>query len=174
MAPTRTRFTKPALIHTKDRESCHRDSTVVTATGSFAKLERYWSPLAAPGSMQALDLLRHWIDECVHTHQDCDQGAPKPLPKRILNIGDTRVYLQESIAGRYRYACLSHCWGPKGPSLRLTTESSGQLFAGVLIQDLPKVFSHAIQLCRKLAIQYLWIDALCRSSSQRAVFHTID
>lgn len=113
-------------------------------------------------SAQAIDLLNYWIDECVHTHRVCNDGAKKPLPKRILYLTSTHIYLQEGVGARHRYACLSHCWGSKGPSLRLTAETCKQLSAGILEQDLPKVFNQAVQLCRKLSIHYLWIDALCR------------
>jgi hypothetical protein len=32
---------------------------------------------------------------------------------------------------------------------------------GIFIRDLPKCFREAVQLCQKLKIRYLWIDALC-------------
>lgn len=59
------------------------------------------------------------------------------------------------------YASLSHCWGEKGPSIRLTKSSVAQLKEGVYINTLPKTFAEAAKVCLQLGIYYLWIDALC-------------
>jgi hypothetical protein len=59
-----------------------------------------------------------------------------------------------------KYAALSHCWGE---SLGLTTtEKNVREFKRVLEPEtLPQTFLDAIELTRKLRIDYLWIDALC-------------
>jgi hypothetical protein len=58
------------------------------------------------------------------------------------------------------YASLSHCWG----GILETETTKGNMrshMEGIFIRDLPKCFREAVQLCQKLKIRYLWIDALC-------------
>jgi len=58
--------------------------------------------------------------------------------------------------------CLSHCWGPQGPAIRLTRQTEGKLSNSVAMEELPKTFSEAAMVCIKLGVTYLWIDALCK------------
>lgn len=80
---------------------------------------------------------------------------------RILKLSDGHVWLCEGINALPQYACLSHCWGPKGPALKLNSETMDELTAGICVDRLPKTFHDAVVLCLNLSIQYLWIDALC-------------
>ncbi|KAF1351493.1 HET-domain-containing protein, partial [Lizonia empirigonia] len=82
-------------------------------------------------------------------------------PKRILKLSDGHVWLCEGIDSVPHYACLSHCWGPKGPTLKLNSDTMTALTAGICVDRLPKTFQDAVVLCLNLGIQYLWIDALC-------------
>ncbi|KAF2823903.1 HET-domain-containing protein, partial [Ophiobolus disseminans] len=60
-----------------------------------------------------------------------------------------------------KYACLSHCWGPQGSPLQLNRGTVQTLRAGIARERLPKTFRDATDICCKLGISYLWIDALC-------------
>ncbi|EUC31439.1 hypothetical protein COCCADRAFT_6686 [Bipolaris zeicola 26-R-13] len=60
-----------------------------------------------------------------------------------------------------RYVCLSHCWGPEGPTLQLTSTTESDLRQGVDLDTVPRTFSEAAKVCLKMGIRFLWIDALC-------------
>lgn len=115
-------------------------------------------------SPQASSLIKQWLHECQHEHELCrKQGQYRSVPDRILELAEDRITLRQGIEmqPRLQYACLSHCWGPRGPSLRLTDVTSEALKSGVSIEHMPKTFQDAIKLCLRIDIQYLWIDALC-------------
>jgi len=84
-----------------------------------------------------------------------DVGAPEMATATyqdlFLSIGTNRVG---------RYVTLSYKWGD---TLTLTTTSSSfeSRKAGIPFDSLPQTFQDAINVTRKLGIQYLWIDALC-------------
>lgn len=116
-------------------------------------------------SSQAAATIRGWIDECEQTHELCGTtDQPKSIPKRILELSNHRVRLREDTDSLPRYACLSHCWGPDGPALKLTSTILDTLMSGVPIDELPRTFQDAVKLCLGIHIQYLWIDALCTSN----------
>jgi hypothetical protein len=108
-------------------------------------------------------MIQDWTTDCLEHHEHCIQQSAIPLPKRILKITADRVFLQERPEGSASYACLSHCWGPSGPAIRLTANTVGRLCEGFLKSDLPKTFRDAVEVCRHLRIYHLWIDALCKS-----------
>jgi hypothetical protein len=115
-------------------------------------------------SMETMRKLKDWIEECVSSHEPCGGEAFNLLPKRVLEITTTHVFLREQPAdskNRARYACLSHCWGPKGPLLRHTKETTSILKAGVPLEHLPRTFMDAARVCLQLSVKYIWIDALC-------------
>ena len=121
-------------------------------------------PSEDTASLQALQTIGNWIDDCVNNHEFCNGGFDQVLPKRILEITATHVYLRDSdyTRGRQsRYACLSHCWGTEGPALRHTSVTAEILKGGIAIKNLPQTFMDAAQVCLQLPIRYLWIDAIC-------------
>jgi hypothetical protein len=59
-----------------------------------------------------------------------------------------------------KYATLSYRWGDyKG--LKLNKSNKKALEKEILFPKLPKTFQDAIDVTRRLGIQYLWIDSLC-------------
>jgi hypothetical protein len=84
-------------------------------------------------------------------------------PSRQLHLLD----LFESPDVSYNYVALSHCWGqdsgfelstmPKTIKENLVFHKS----EGLSEQDLTRTFRDAIDVTRKLGVQYLWIDSLC-------------
>jgi hypothetical protein len=58
------------------------------------------------------------------------------------------------------YACLSHCWG-KAESIKTTQATLPGYQQAIPWDQLPKVFRDAIEHCRLLGIEYIWIDSLC-------------
>jgi len=119
-------------------------------------------PSEDTSSDRALQTLYNWIETCVEHHGDCAGRKITPLPKRILQIDGRCVYLREGLRISAIYACLSHCWGPKGPTLRLDNTSSDRLTEGIIIDQLPKTFADSVHVCQRLGIRFVWIDACCK------------
>jgi hypothetical protein len=98
------------------------------------------------------------------------------LPKRVIEINGDHVYLRELKDFAAKYVCLSHCWGKKGAALKLTSATHGTLRGGVARAQLPKTFREATDICTRLNIRFLWIDAICkycsRSTSETIHAHT--
>ena len=107
------------------------------------------------------------LRDCLDYHAYCT-NTPSKLPKRVLELKSTSITLRDTapISSKELYACLSHCWGPRGPSLQLTSVTETRLRHGVDIDSLPRTFSEAAKVCMKLGIRFLWIDALCRLGAQ--------
>jgi hypothetical protein len=112
-------------------------------------------------SDQALHTLHNWIETCVEHHGACAGRKINQLPKRVLEIDGTHVYLREHVKTPAMYACLSHCWGPSGPTLKLDKTTRNCLMDGILIDQLPKTFADAVRLCARLGLRFIWIDACC-------------
>ena len=55
---------------------------------------------------------------------------------------------------------LSHCWGD-GNFIQLTQRTLPNLVSGVPLKTLPRTFQDAIEITRRLDIQYIWVDSLC-------------
>jgi hypothetical protein len=102
------------------------------------------------------------VSKCVENHAHCNQGEATRLPKRVLEISGDIVTLREDVAGLHNYACLSHCWGPKGPAIRLTSDTLEDFKRGLGVKELPLTFQESVQVCSRLSLKYLWIDALCK------------
>lgn len=137
---------------------------------AFADIESSWNlrelteTTGDTSSPQAFSLVKQWLHECQHEHKSCRrQGQSESVPDRILELVEGRITLRRGIdmPPRLQYACLSHCWGPRGPSFRLTAATLEALKSGVPTEQIPKTFQDAINLCLSIDIRYLWIDALC-------------
>jgi hypothetical protein len=55
---------------------------------------------------------------------------------------------------------LSHCWGTI-KIVKTTTQTIASFKTEVPLDQLPKTFRDAVDICRSLGIIYLWIDSLC-------------
>ena len=123
----------------------------------------YEDPTSDEGLQECIKCLR----DCLDNHTYCSNTLNK-LPKRVLELKSTSITLRNtaSIPSKELYACLSHCWGPRGPSLQLTSVTETYLRQGVDIDALPRTFSEAAKVCMKLGIRFLWIDALCKFGAQ--------
>ncbi|KAK0107958.1 hypothetical protein ONS96_003741 [Cadophora gregata f. sp. sojae] len=105
--------------------------------------------------------VKKWMSVCAQ-HSDCqDFGSDESiLPKRVLNISEDIVCLQENAGKTGIYATLSHCWGTSQP-LTTTKATLQERCNGISWKSLPQVFQDAISLTRNLGIGYIWIDSLC-------------
>ncbi|KAG4255687.1 hypothetical protein FPRO03_04636 [Fusarium proliferatum] len=116
-----------------------------------------------------LQTVAEWLSNCETHHAECRETV-SILPKRLLGLEQTEhskvLKLVESSAiteKNIRYATLSHCWGPKtsAPPLRTTSSNIKDHIQGISLGELTLNFRHAVSICLKLGIRYLWIDSLC-------------
>ena len=97
------------------------------------------------------------------SHDKCQQSARPPLPKRVLSIGRCNsdgIKLFDTGEQRAAYATLSHCWGSSHP-IETRTANLAQMLQGIPWSALATVYQDAIRVCRRLRLEYLWIDSLC-------------
>jgi hypothetical protein len=119
--------------------------------------------LSDTSSEQSFHTLKKWLRECLQSHDTCGKGDITRLPKRVLEIRGPHVCLREpEQAILARYACLSHCWGRFGAGLQLNRATMTSLESGIEREQLPKTFRIAVDICSKLDIQLIWIDAICQ------------
>ncbi|KAL9118761.1 MAG: hypothetical protein Q9187_004690 [Circinaria calcarea] len=123
-----------------------------------------------PGRRESKDLnpekvakIRRWLEDCLNKHPSCPRGSTPKLPRRVLDVGadNSTVRLHESLNNEKAwYAALSYCWG-SGVQQLTTTTSNLHDHTFALPRHLPKTISDAVEVCRKVGIRYLWIDAFC-------------
>lgn len=113
-------------------------------------------------SKDCLDLISAWIKDCARNHPACHRPDAQPLPTRVIKVGsknsELRLYASKNESSRY--ISLSHCWGGV-KSMMLTKDNFNRMIAGIPFAGLPKTFSDAIDMTRRLGVPYLWIDSLC-------------
>ncbi|KAH7152835.1 heterokaryon incompatibility protein-domain-containing protein [Dactylonectria macrodidyma] len=141
------RFTFYCLTKGPDMPLISSPTAIVDDTRSEATMHRVLS----------------WILACTTEHEHCGKNEPKPLPDRVLDLGDSHdspIRLIDSHNQLGYYACLSHCWGPVQP-LRTLSGNKIAFMTGVPMAVLPKTFQDAVSVCRQLNIRYFWVDSLC-------------
>lgn len=117
------------------------------------------------GSERNFKLARRWLRACKQDHDNCLSGHVPNLPTRVIYVGDDPEYKDVRLevppkGSKAEYVALSHCWGGS-VDIKLVVESL-EKFKNVLpFKDLAANFQDAIEVTRKLGIDYLWIDSLC-------------
>ncbi|KAJ9616389.1 hypothetical protein H2200_000107 [Cladophialophora chaetospira] len=118
-------------------------------------------PLDKTDSPESYRSLKFWLNQCNSRHQ-CIAPELPVLPKRVLKIQPDRINLHLSREDeRSRYATVSHRWGSFDEHFVLTLENLEALNQEIPWSQLPKTAQDAIEICRELGIEYLWIDSLC-------------
>ncbi|KAI2828337.1 hypothetical protein CBS147343_2564 [Aspergillus niger] len=59
------------------------------------------------------------------------------------------------------YCALSYCWGATQANLKTTKETLINHYHHIDKDHLPKTVQDAVEVCWRLGIKYLWVDALC-------------
>jgi hypothetical protein len=113
-------------------------------------------------SHEAYNALKKWLATCLSDHGSCSKKTATSLPRRVLEINGSHVYLRDLHKVQAKYACLSHCWGSHGTSLQLNSATILTLRKGISRLELPKTFRDTAEICAGLGIRYLWIDAICK------------
>jgi hypothetical protein len=145
------------------------DNSLDTQDMTFAP-EPHWTniirqrlPSQDTKSAEAYQTVNKWLTDCLQHHERCDNRTFSNLPKRIIEITGDYAYLRELHGTQAKYACLTHCWGKKGAALQLNSTTRESLRNGIAKHQLPKTFHDAVQICSRLEIRFIWIDAICKS-----------
>jgi Heterokaryon incompatibility protein (HET) len=116
----------------------------------------------SPGTLL---LARKWLRNCLENHAKCDGNRDVTwIPPRLLDLRRRHVRLKcfpEGARSQEHYAALSYCWGSNPSILTLTTDKLNELQEGITTSDFPLVIRQAVEACRMLTINYLWVDSLC-------------
>lgn len=113
----------------------------------------------ASNSIDAIPVLKSWIDECLTSHPAC-KDVTRSLPTWVLDVSNNQVSLFISGNQRSPYAALSHCWG-KVPLIQTTSSTLHDRISGIPWDDLSSTFQDAMTTTRLLGLKYLWMDSLC-------------
>ena len=125
-----------------------------------------------PNTNEAFALMESWLGNCVSNHDICAPKHSKLVPTRLIALdGMVRLVTPESGSTVESYTALSHCWGKK-PSIKANITNIKSLHRNIPWNELPKSFKDAIEVTRRLSINYLWIDALCILQDSRADWKT--
>src|SRR6266536_5391962 len=119
---------------------------------------------------------KKWLGNCLEHHgQACDEPSwwnelqpPSGPHFRLIDVYGMRV-VQKDIANlsqqnRPRYAALSYVWGSAGNrALNLHVRNLEDLSSRLEGQTPPiaKTIRDAIEVTRRLGLQYVWVDSLC-------------
>ncbi|KAI9771597.1 MAG: hypothetical protein M1840_001812 [Geoglossum simile] len=119
---------------------------------------------------------KRWLENCSEHHgQPCDEPSwwnglqpPSGPHFRLIDVNDMRVVQKDmenlSQRDKPRYAALSYVWGSTGKQcLNLHMRNVDELSSQLEGQALPiaKTIRDAIEVTRRMGLQYLWVDSLC-------------
>jgi Heterokaryon incompatibility protein (HET) len=119
------------------------------------------------GSVETLQLGKHWLSECISNHPEC-----KPVyedsawhPFRLIDVGTSdcpclKLTLGSTLPPKTKYATLSHCWGDTQDSV-VTRETLTAFFDAIPPDTLSCTARDAVHVARALGLRYLWIDDFC-------------
>lgn len=125
-----------------------------------------------------------FIEDCLGECRNHDCGEPllpenaETTPSRLVGLGDlilsslsanaaaTQVVGSVRLVNVTRpncptYVALSHCWGSNLEAYKTTSTNLLQRQIGLDVQTLSPTFRDAIEICCRLQVHYIWIDALC-------------
>ncbi|KAE9374152.1 HET-domain-containing protein [Stipitochalara longipes BDJ] len=107
------------------------------------------------------DIASNWFSTCSESHELC-RSSEGVLPTRLISIAgeSPRLVLSAECPERPRYATLSHSWGSHDV-IKLLSENLDSYMEALPVERLPTTFNNAIEITRKLGLDYLWIDSLC-------------
>lgn len=101
------------------------------------------------------------MSACLAEHELC-KSEETVLPNRLVQVvsNPPRLVLGSELILRPRYVTLSHSWGGEHP-IKITSDNLDAYQKALPIDILPQTFKDAIEITRKIGIDYLWIDSLC-------------
>jgi hypothetical protein len=127
----------------------------------------------SPISNSTMAIVGKWLKECEDNHPSCGSSevssqfsnGERPLPTRLIQVhgGQSSQIRIVDGAGRFgRYLALSHRWVggaiPDWTTQQATVEERHSWFS---VQSLPASIVDAVEVTRRLKVDYLWIDSIC-------------
>lgn len=107
---------------------------------------------------------RGWIDKCISNHSECRLEFARTRVHQFRLINVWRRCIEEASLDEH-YVALSYVWGCKqNPVWLKATQSSIRSLEQHGSLDpirMPQTVEDAIQACRMLGEQYLWVDQFC-------------
>ncbi|CAI0644521.1 unnamed protein product [Colletotrichum noveboracense] len=149
------------------QETCVRILNLSNSCNTFRRMDRTSGIVGDTSSSLSLQRARTWIGDCEANHKDCGKGTQLELPTRLIDVtgvsdnGIDGVRLVNTRGQRGTYMCLSHCWGKTPIGSKTENATLQERLNFIPWSLLPPSFQQAIDITRKLRVQYLWIDSLC-------------
>lgn len=112
--------------------------------------------------LDVLDTASNWLSTCSESHELCKVDDDFILPTRLISItGESpRLVLNSEIPKGQRYATLSHSWGAQDV-FKLTSKNLNSFLKEIPADRLPKTFTEAFTITKRLGLDFIWIDTLC-------------
>jgi hypothetical protein len=136
-------------------------------TFALSELEEN-SPMS--NTRASLKKCKEWFNDCCSRHSRCSHAWTGFVPTRLIAVNEDipRLCLSEELEGKtIKWATLSHRWF----SLKFSTLTSSTLETyrrRIPSEALPKTFRDAIDVCRYIGLDFLWIDSLCILQDSKA------
>lgn len=111
--------------------------------------------------------IQAWCGDCIVRHGPCfGTNNDEPwLPSRVTDVGSadgpTEMKLVEKRGCAGRYITLTHRWTSQTEASSTTRANLQERKLSIDIKGLSKTFQDAVDVTRKLRVQYLWIDSIC-------------
>ncbi|KAH6666289.1 heterokaryon incompatibility protein-domain-containing protein [Halenospora varia] len=127
----------------------------------------------APGK---LNFMKRLLQFCDTSHPSCQLGNVESsitYPRRLIHIACSSperggrvelVYPESKSSGEFKYVALSYCWGRIPYNMPIQQEEMNAFnrsLAPLSVAVLPPLIRDAIEVARRLDINYIWIDELC-------------
>jgi hypothetical protein len=144
---------------------------------------RFCKPLGQKDRYQCMfSLIESWLGQCLENHFVCSASLLPAtqstiVPTRLIDVGRAGIsqeprlvkysnreeLLEATKSARYPgYATLSYCWGEQCDTAFLLRRSNeARLLQALPLASLPRTIKDAVEVCRRIGIQCLWVDALC-------------
>lgn len=112
--------------------------------------------------MDVVRIAKSWVESCSKHHKECEKETQGALPTRLVSVVGDYPHLcsTKGWTSKPRYSTLSHRWVSE-PFVKLTDENLEALMQHIPIGELPQTFRDAIDISRRLGLEYIWIDSLC-------------
>lgn len=121
------------------------------------------------GSGTTVETVQNWLSKCEEEHSHgCvaeSRTVNNPtIPTRLIDLHshDSQTWSlieTKNLNDPFKYVALSHRWTADTPRLLKSNYLAFQTHQPD--KDLPRSYEDVFVLCRKLEIQYAWIDSLC-------------
>lgn len=118
-------------------------------------------------SEQVFSQIQSWCGDCISKHARCSiaKSSVSWIPSRVVDLGPKSgplsPKLSESKGAVGKYITLTHRWTNITRLSATTLANYESRKQSIDMESLSLAFQDAFQAAQKLAVRYLWIDALC-------------